>query len=72
LKDPILLGCGLVMVVFPFLTWHRISVWKDGIILFTDVIKKYPENPDRYFTLGDFKMALSDFQEALDDYNKCL
>ena len=35
-------------LVLSFLTFQRIELWKDGEILFTDLIKTYPNLPFAY------------------------
>lgn len=64
--------CGLFIVMFSFLTWQRISVWKDGTSLFTDVIKKYPDSYQAYWMRGNIKYKHDDFQSAVQDYNQSL
>jgi len=72
LKKTMLFFSVFILMLFSFLTWERIGTWKDGIVLFTDVIKKYPDHSDGYYTRGGFKENLKDYQGALRDYNKCI
>jgi len=72
LKKMALIISALYLLAFSYLTWDRIKVWENCIVLFTDVIKKYPNHPDGYNTRGIFKKNLEDYQGALQDYNKSL
>lgn len=63
---------GLFIALFSYLTWERIAVWKDGIVLFSDVIKKYPDISDAYRFRGIYKMHAKNYRGALQDYNKTL
>ncbi|HOY31754.1 MAG TPA: tetratricopeptide repeat protein [Bacteroidales bacterium] len=67
-----LIICGIFLLLFSYLTWDRISVWKNGIVLFTDVIKKYPECYHGYKIRGNYKFNMKDYQGALKDYDKTL
>jgi len=48
-------GFSLIIILFSYLTWARISVWKDSKTLFTDVIRKFPENYYGYYFRGNAK-----------------
>ncbi|HOY31750.1 MAG TPA: tetratricopeptide repeat protein [Bacteroidales bacterium] len=63
----------IIIIVFSIQTWTRIGVWKDGLTLFNDVIKKYPDSYIAYDYRGNVKKKkLKDFDGALQDYNNCL
>ncbi len=70
-KNAVFLSIVFVMIM-SFLTWERTKVWKDGNTLFTDIIKKYPENYLPYWMRGNYKNEQKDYQGALQDYNKTL
>ncbi|MCX7697715.1 MAG: tetratricopeptide repeat protein [Bacteroidales bacterium] len=36
---------GIWLVLLALFTWNRIGYWKNGDVLFTDVLKKYPKSP---------------------------
>ncbi len=42
----------ILVVVFSILSFNRVAYWKDGDILFTDVIEKYPKFPYAYNNRG--------------------
>lgn len=67
-------------------TWNRIGFWKNGDILFTDVLKKYPKNPfawnNRGFLYWDY-YAIKKYKDnpvkkeiyvkkAYDDYTRAI
>ncbi len=70
-------GLSLVILSFfiiwySYLTFQRTKVWHDTITLWTDVIKKYRENPlaynnraETYFWNGDYDRAIADFNTAI-------
>jgi len=60
-------------IIFSVLTFNRIQLWKDGEILFTDVIKKYPNLPFAYNNRGYlYYNFIKDYNKVLKDYNTCL
>lgn len=59
-------------LMFCYVSWERIAVWNDGYTLFTDVIKKYPDNFHGYWMRGNYKNDKEEYKEALKDYNKAL
>ena len=66
----ILVICALM---FSVLTFQRIKIWKNGEILFTNVIKKYPNLPFAYSNRGYlYYNFIKDYSRAMSDYNKCL
>jgi tetratricopeptide (TPR) repeat protein len=68
---PALIFIGIV--IFSIMTFQRIKQWKDGEVLFTDVIKKYPNLPFAYNNRGYLYFNfLKKYDKALADYNKCL
>jgi len=61
------------VIIFSVLTFQRILIWKDGEVLFTDVIKKYPNLPFAYNNRGYLYFNfLKKYDKALADYNKCI
>jgi len=72
LKKAALVVCGIFLIMCSYMTWERISVWKDGKVLFTDVVKKYPENYPAYWMRGNIYYKYNDYQKALQDYNKSI
>ena len=65
----LVIGLGAFSVV----TVQRIQVWKDGLVLFNDLIKKYPDLPFAYNNRGYlYQSFIKDNEKALADYNKCI
>ncbi|MBI4946213.1 MAG: tetratricopeptide repeat protein [Bacteroidetes bacterium] len=62
----------ILIILFSWQTYERIGVWKNGIVLFTDVINKNPTVFHGYKVRGDTKSNNGDYQEALKDYNKVM
>jgi len=59
----------ILTVLYSFLTIERNKVWKNGIVLFTDIIEKYPEQEFGWLARGNSKYILCDFYGALADFN---
>ncbi|MCP4352984.1 MAG: tetratricopeptide repeat protein [Desulfobacterales bacterium] len=57
-------------IFFSIATWNRNNVWKNSVILWSDVIEKNPSKDQAYFARGLAKMRSRDFQGAVEDYNK--
>jgi len=72
LKNIIIAIFLLFAIMLSFLTWKRIGVWKDGVVLFTDVVKKNPDSYLAYWMRGNFKRDNGDLQGASNDYDKSL
>jgi protein O-mannosyl-transferase len=63
----------IALVAYSVLTVQRIKVWKDGEVLFTDLIRKYPNLPFAYNNRGYlYYRFLKKYDKALEDYNKCI
>lgn len=62
----------VVALVFSGMTWNRISVWKNGVTLFSDIIEKYPRSFHAYWMRGNMKNNKEDLSGALQDFNKSL
>jgi len=62
----------VLTVLYSFLTYERNKVWKNGIVLFTDVIEKYPDQEFAWLARGNTKNGEGDFDGALADYNKAI
>jgi len=68
---PAVLVIGLA--AFSVLSVQRIHVWKNGEVLFTDLISKYPNLPFAYNNRGYlYQSFLKDNEKSLADYNKCI
>lgn len=66
-----ILAAGMIM--FSYLTFERIKLWKDGEVLFTDLIKTYPNLPFAYNNRGYLYFNfIKDYDKAMKDYTKSL
>jgi protein O-mannosyl-transferase len=71
-KKILLVLFALFVIMFSYLTWERIGIWKNGTSLFTDVVKKNPDNYPGHYNLGYLKFQKEDIKGALEEYNKVL
>lgn len=71
-RNAVIAVFAVFVIVFSFQTWNRTGKWKDGEILFSDVIKKYPEIGHPYWIRGNLKNGRGDLKGALFDFNKTL
>ncbi len=72
LQKTILFGYWFLIIVYSVVAWDRIGVWKDGVVLFNDVVKKYPDRYPAYWMRGNIYYKRNDYQNALNDYNKSI
>ncbi|MFH1321420.1 MAG: tetratricopeptide repeat protein [Bacteroidota bacterium] len=64
---------GIVIILtFSFLTYSRTKVWQNSIVLWTDVIEKYPNAKLAYNNRGLVKNNMQDYKEAIMDFNKAI
>ena len=59
-------------VFFSITTFNRNKVWKNGIVLFSDVIENYPFICHAYWARGIAKYNNNDFKGSIDDYDKSI
>jgi tetratricopeptide (TPR) repeat protein len=53
-----LLGLFLIgFIIFSIISFNRVKLWEDGDLLFSDVVKKYPESSISYRVRGDHYMS---------------
>ena len=69
-KPFIFFSLATLVVFYSVLTYQRNKVWKNGEVLFTDVIKKYPTQGYGWFARGNSMNEKKNFQAALRDFNK--
>jgi tetratricopeptide (TPR) repeat protein len=60
------------VVLFSGMTFARNRVWKDSMILFSDVIEKNPDAGLAYNNRGNLRVDLKDFKGAMEDFNKAI
>ena len=54
-------------------TYQRISVWKDNLTLWNDVLRNCPKNNEKgYHNRGNVYYSMGLYQEALQDFNRLL
>lgn len=63
--------CFLI-IFYTYQTTVRISIWKNSVTLFSDIIKKKPNLAIAYNNRGNAYMEIGDYSAALIDYNKAL
>ena len=73
LARPILIACFLAMLPLGLVqTWARCRVWKSSETLWTDAIRKYPDqNFDAYYHRGSYRLQVThQVRAALADMNQ--
>ena len=71
-KIPALLLLSSFTIVLVVATYQRNKVWKDSETLWTDVIKKYPDNSIGYYNRGVFFSNGLQYEKAIPDYSKAI
>ncbi len=61
-----------VICLLSFLSNKRCRVWKDGITLWSDAIKKYPSMARLYNNRGIYYAQIHQYNNALSDFNRAL
>ncbi len=65
----------LLLVIFLFMgiiSFNRCRVWKNSITLWSDVLKKYPQNGIAYNNRGNAYKFLGAYEKAIEDFNKAI
>jgi len=63
----------MIYIMFlSFTAWKRNEVWKNSVTLYSDMIKRYPNDYYGYYGLGNARIAEKKYNEALNNYNKAL
>jgi len=62
----------IIVIIFSYLTFKRNEVWKDGISLWSDVIKKSPNKSRPYHNRGFHYLTQKEYNKALADFNKTI
>lgn len=62
----------VLVVIFSTLTFARAGVWKSSIVLFEDILKKYPDQFIALNSAGVESMFLNEDSKALDYFNKAV
>lgn len=61
-----------IFIIFGIISFNRCMVWKDSITLWTDVLKKFPENGIAYNNRGNAYKLIGEYNKALEDFNKAI
>lgn len=61
-----------VILRYGTIAYNRYGVWGNGETLWSDVIRKYPEDYLAYGTRANYHMSKGDFKTALVDYDKSI
>jgi len=63
----------LIVVLMSYLTYNQIGIWKNGIELWSYVIKKEPEKIlFAYYNRGEALSRKGRYYEAIEDYSKVI
>ncbi|HPZ07586.1 MAG TPA: tetratricopeptide repeat protein [Candidatus Eremiobacteraeota bacterium] len=62
----------IIIISLSVLTWNRCTVWKDGLTLWSDVIKNYPHSAIAYNYRGLIYHNMGEYDYAIRDYTKAL
>lgn len=65
-------GLTVIICIFSLLTYQRIGVWKDSIILWSDVLKNYPDFATAYKNRGVAYTNIENFNQAILDFNRAI
>lgn len=63
---------GFAALVFTYQTFERCKVWKNSETLWTDVMKKYPNEPKSYNSRGAYYSNNNQPEKAQQDFEKAL
>ena len=55
-----------------FLTYERCKIWKNSFTLWSDVIRKYPDVPIGYISLGSAYYDSGKYNKAIDNYTTAI
>ncbi len=71
-KQYAMIGGGLIILVFSYLSNSRTAVWKNGFALFAEVIKNNPNYELAYINRGTFYLNSQQNQKAVQDFDKAI
>jgi tetratricopeptide (TPR) repeat protein len=63
---------AVLIAMYAALTIQRNAVWKDGITLWSDVIKKSPNKSRPYHNRGFHYLEKREYAKALEDFNRAI
>lgn len=62
----------ITVILLSYLSFQRAAVWKNGLTLWTDVIEKYPDNPNAYCNRGEEYYKTGDYYKSVVDYDMAI
>lgn len=68
----ILLGIIGISLVFSFISWQRIEVWKDDEHAFNDLVSSNPDIYEAYLFRGGYRKKQNDLTGALEDFSRAI
>lgn len=71
-KNRLVLSGLLLVIFFSFMTHERNKKWKNGVVLFSDVVEKYPTTAFAWRSLGEGKIYENDKPGALAAYQEAI
>ncbi len=71
-KKPLLGLIAIWILVLSFLTWNRVSVWKDSQTLWADVLEHYPESTRAWTNKGLNLYDQKLWPEVIEHFNEAL
>ncbi len=73
LKQVVMIGMSVYMIIFIVMTFKRCEIWKNGETLWTDVIEKYhDQNIVAYSNRGIFYTNLGQWDNAIADLTRAI
>jgi len=71
-KYPAIVLMGLFITLMMILSFKRTDVWKNSETLWTDVIKKYPEQKIGWYNLGHYYSETQQYEKSIPDFTKVI
>ncbi|MFH1321423.1 MAG: tetratricopeptide repeat protein [Bacteroidota bacterium] len=62
----------ITILALSYSTFNRIKIWRNSLVLWTDVIEKHPDDKTGYFNRGSAYADLRNFHEAIKDFSKVI
>ena len=62
----------VIVLLFSYNTYERNKVWKNGIVLFDDIILKNPGEGHAYWARGNIKYDLKNYEGAIMDFDSAI
>jgi protein O-mannosyl-transferase len=72
LKQRVIALLCVFIILFSYLAWARIGIWRDSITLMTDAVNKAPGHYYGYWMRGLARSYKGDGQGAMQDYNAAI